>query len=209
MSRDASQEQTLPSFVAGSKLLETALELASDAHQGQTRNDDRSPYIGHPLAVARLLNDSDCDESVIAAALLHDVVEDTKLRIRDVVERFGADVGELVAALTEDESIAAYEERKAAHRDEVEAAGPRAAAIYAADKLANLRDMRSLYAEIGERAAERFSAPSIDVRMRLWRRDVEMAERIVPELPLVGELRDELRAFEGERARSREALPAR
>ena len=71
--------------------------------------------------------------------------------------------------------------------------------IYAADKLANLRDMRTLYASEGEAAAAKFKAP-IDVRVRLWRGDLELAEREAPELGLVAELRSELDAFDAERA---------
>ena len=80
-----------------------------------------------------------------------------------------------------------------------EASGERAIRIYAADKLANLRDMRSLYANVGEAAAGRFKAP-IDVRVRLWRRDAEMVERTLPELGILEAFRSELDAFDAERA---------
>lgn len=181
-----------------SPALREAFELAARAHRGQTRKDGSSPYIGHPLAVARTLQEVGLDEETLAAALLHDVVENSELTIDEVVERFGVDVGALVAALTDDETIADYAERKREHRERVERAGARAAAIYAADKLVNAHDMRLLYDELGEAVAGRFKAP-IDVRVDLWRGDLEMLERVVPELDIVERLRAELDAFEAER----------
>jgi (p)ppGpp synthase/HD superfamily hydrolase len=194
-----------PCFVRErSESLRAAFALARRAHAGQERKGDGTPFIGHPIRVAGLLAGEGFDESVIAAALLHDVVEDSELEVGDIVDRFGAEIGRLVAALTEDERIDDYEERKDAHRDQVAAAGERAAAIYVADKLANLRDMRELYAQIGERAAERFTAPTLDVRVRAWRRDVEMASRVAPGIALLGPLGAELEGFEADRAARRE-----
>ena len=187
-----------PDFVADSDALREAFALASEAHYGQSRKDGESPYISHPVAVAERLAASGAGEAVITAALLHDVVEDSDLTVGEVVERFGVEVGELVAALTDDGTIADYEERKREHRARVEEAGPQAAAIYAADKLVNVRDLRSLYADLGEAAASRFNAP-IDVRVDLWREDLEMLDRVVPRLRIVTELRAELSEFEAER----------
>jgi (p)ppGpp synthase/HD superfamily hydrolase len=198
---------TRPAFVAGSELLVSAFDLAREAHRGQMRKDG-SPYVLHPIAVARLVHEAGGNDAMVVAALLHDVVEDSEHLIGEIVERFGADVGELVAALTEDKSIAPYERRKVAHRDEVEAAGPRATAIYVADKLANLRDMRALYAIKGERASEAFNAP-IDVRIRLWRGDMEMAARAAPELSMLARFREELDALDVERDRRRDAVASR
>jgi (p)ppGpp synthase/HD superfamily hydrolase len=191
---------TEPEFLAGDGLARQAYEFAADAHAGQTRKGGDSPYIAHPTEVARLLHhEGFADEELLAAVFLHDVVEDTDHTIEEIYDGFGEGVGELVDAMTEDKSIEPYEARKDHHRDQVEAAGTGAARIYAADKLANLRDMRTLYASVGEAAAARFKAP-IDVRVRLWHGDVTMLERLVPELGLVTELRSELDAFEAERA---------
>ena len=203
---ETDSERNLGRF-ADSDLVRRALELAQDAHAGQEGKRGGSPYIRHPLAVAKMLEPVGCDEHVLAAALLHDVVADSDLSIGDVVHRFGADVGELVAAMTEDGSIADYEQRKDDHRDQVEAAGPRAVTIYVADKLANLRELRELYDEIGERVEERDSAPSLDSRMRLWRDDAAMARRAAPELPLTADLTREHEAFEAKRAKRRRSSP--
>ena len=131
--------------------------------------------------------------------LLHDVVEDSGLTIGEVTERFGPQVGELVAALTEDPSISDWEERKLALRERVADSGPECAAIYIADKLANLHDWRVVYAEVGERAVQFFKAPTLDARIRAWHADLEMGERIAAQLGLNARFRRELERFERER----------
>jgi guanosine-3',5'-bis(diphosphate) 3'-pyrophosphohydrolase len=193
-----------PDFLRGSGMLERAYALATAAHLGQTRKDGVSPYLAHPLAVASRLSQAGAEEATVAAALLHDVVEDSELTLGDMVERFGLQVAELVAALTDDRSIDSYEERKQRHREQVAEAGPAAAAIYAADKLVNVGELRDLYAEVGEAAAERLKAP-IDVRLELWRGDLRMLEGLVPELSIVAELRAELDALDAERRLARHA----
>jgi (p)ppGpp synthase/HD superfamily hydrolase len=192
-------ENLAPRLVATSPLVASAYELASNAHQGQRRKDDGSPYISHPIAVAEVLRDAGFREQVIAAALLHDVVEDTELSTEEVAERFCDEVAELVDALSDDPGIEDFEQRKNEHRDQVEAAGPEAIAIYVADKLSNLTDLRAVYAEEGEAVASRFAAP-LDVRVALWRKDAEMASRIAPELPYLDDFRAGLDGFERERA---------
>jgi (p)ppGpp synthase/HD superfamily hydrolase len=181
-----------------SDLVGKALAVAGEAHRDQRRADG-SPYLAHPLAVCELLSHAGADERTLAAALLHDAIEDSDLSVGDVVAGFGVEVGELVAALTDDPGIDDWVERKNALRTQVADAGPRAAAVYAADKLANLQDMRELYAEHGEAAIDRHRAPSLDLRVGAWASDVEMIERVVPELPLAAALRKELAAFRGER----------
>jgi len=172
--------------VTESGLLDAALATAAEAHAGQQRADG-SPYLGHPLRVCDLLAEAGAGERMLAAALLHDAVEDSELTVGAVVERFGVEVGELVAALTDDDAIEDWVERKDALRAQVAAAGARAAAIYAADKLANLRELRDLYAEQGEAA--------VDLRIEAWRRDVEMIARTAPGLALLPVLDAELTAF--------------
>jgi guanosine-3',5'-bis(diphosphate) 3'-pyrophosphohydrolase len=187
-----------PRFATRSDLVAEAYRLAADAHQGQRRKDNGSPYITHPVAVAEVLHDAGFDDEVIAAALLHDVVEDTEMGPDEIADRFCDRVAELVEALSEDDGIADYEKRKREHREQVEQSGRDAIAIYIADKLSNLRDMRRIYAEEGEAIASRFKAP-LDVRVRLWREDLEMAKRSAPDLPYLGDFERELGDFERER----------
>jgi (p)ppGpp synthase/HD superfamily hydrolase len=187
-----------PAYVRDSDLLGRAVAIAAEAHFGQRRNDG-APYLSHPLRVCELLAHAGADEPTLAAALLHDAVEDSELTVGEVVAGFGVDVGELVAALTEDPAIGDWARRKDALRAHVADAGPRAAAIYAADKLANLREMRDLYAARGEAAIDLHKAPTLDLRIRAWRKDLEMVKRLVPELELLPGLEAELAAFEQER----------
>jgi (p)ppGpp synthase/HD superfamily hydrolase len=127
-----------PQFIADSDLLSSAYLLARSAHHGPAR--EGSTDIDHPLAVAEVLHEHGFDENVVAAGLLHDVVEDTALDTGAIEKTFGSDVGRLVAEMTEDTGIEGYEERKAEHRSRV-SDDPRAAAIYAADKLAKTREL--------------------------------------------------------------------
>ena len=190
---------TRPEFLAGRGLARDAYEYAEDAHEGQRRKGGDSPYIVHPVEVARILHaEGHADDELIAATFLHDVVEDTDHTLDEIRERFGPDVAELVAAMTEDSSVEPYEARKEHHRDQVEVAGARPATIYAADKLANLRDLRTRYAIEGEAVAAKFKTP-LDVRVRLWRGDAEMVARLAPDLDILAALRSELDAFDAER----------
>ena len=80
-------------------MIQRAFQMADDAHGGVRRRSGE-PYICHPLAVARLLVDLGMDTESIAAALLHDVVEDTPITIEQVKGKFGADVALLVDGVT-------------------------------------------------------------------------------------------------------------
>lgn len=188
-----------PEFVRG-RLLTDAWELAGEAHADQTRSSDGRPYVLHPAEVAALLREEGFDDDgIVAAALLHDVVEDSGVRIDDIYGRFGDEVGRLVEAMTEPAEVEPYERRKEAHRDQVAAAGPRAVAIYIADKLAKLRETSELYARVGEEASASSKAP-LDVRIRLWEGDLAMAQRLAPQLGLAAKLAAELATLAGRRA---------
>jgi len=79
--------------------LERAYLVAERAHRGQSRISGE-PYITHPVAVAALLADLHLDSDALAAALLHDVVEDTPLALDQIQEEFGDTVAKLVAGVT-------------------------------------------------------------------------------------------------------------
>ena len=192
-----------PTLGRRSPTLARALETARAAHDGQTRYDG-TPYLEHPIRVADLLDREGLGEPVLAAALLHDAVEDSELTVGEVVERFGLEIGEIVAALTEDASIEDWAERKDALRAQVVAAGGPAAAVYAADKLEKLRETREMYESYGEEAINLHKAPSLDLRVRAWRDDLEAARGAGVAAGLLEPLADELRRFEAERRRAPE-----
>lgn len=110
--------------------------MASAAHA----RPESETNIDHPVAVAELLCEQECDETIVAAALLHDVIEDTDLTNAQIEAAFGPEVATLVAEVTEDPRIEPYPARKAEARTRA-MRDRRAAAIYAADKLANTRDL--------------------------------------------------------------------
>lgn len=90
-----------------SDLIQLAAKIATDAHRGQTRWDGKTPYISHPAAVARALADQGYSENYVAAAWLHDVIEDTHLTAKDLIDQgIPQDVVTAVELLTkqEDES---------------------------------------------------------------------------------------------------------
>ena len=80
-------------------ITQKALELALTAHDGQTRKSGE-PYIVHPILVAAITAKISNDETMVQAALLHDVVEDTSFTIEELKEIFGDDVAHLVEGLT-------------------------------------------------------------------------------------------------------------
>jgi len=132
-----------PPFAEERPVLRAAYEWAAQLHAPQRRDVDRAPFILHPLEVGALLSSRGFDDEVVAAGLLHDVVEDTDAGLDEVRERFGDRIADAVAAVTEDPAIEDYRARKAALRDQVAAAGPDAHAVYAADKVAKARELRA------------------------------------------------------------------
>jgi (p)ppGpp synthase/HD superfamily hydrolase len=182
-----------------SPLVSEAFELARTAHAGQIRNGSGGrPYIEHPLAVGEQLAAHGYSDTILAAALLHDVVEESDTRVEEIRERFGDQVADLVAALTDAEEIESYTRRKQVHRAEVEAAGRDAMAIYAADKLANIRALRRVYGVQGEAVGEELKAP-LDVKVEVWEDDVELLRSVYADLAFLGELEEQLRGLEEDR----------
>src|SRR4051812_34379232 len=88
----------------GGRLWQRAASLAARAHAGQLRKDGRTPYVAHPFRVAMTVRDVFAidDEVAVAGALLHDVIEDTTVDYDEVAREFGAEVADVVAALTKD-----------------------------------------------------------------------------------------------------------
>lgn len=173
------EEPRFPEFARGSELLQTAYRYAYDAHHGPARQEGGTD-IEHPVAVAALLSAAGFEDDVVAAALLHDVVEDTALQNEDILESFGRRIPALVEVMTEYEAIPDYEHRKAEHRKRVLAAGYEPAAIYLADKLARVRR----YTELGEPVEAR--------RLQHYRQTVDLFEADGDRLPFISELRNEL-----------------
>jgi hypothetical protein len=188
--------------VERSELVGRALETARRAHAGQLRHgSDGRPFIEHPLAVAERLAAHRHNEQVLAAGLLHDVVEKGGIGVDEVREEFGDAVADLVAAMTEDESIPVYEDRKEEHRRRVADADGAALAIFAADKLTNVAMLRDAYALIGEGVSDELAVP-LDLKVYIWEADLAMLFDEAPEMRLTDELADELVKLWGDRLKS-------
>jgi guanosine-3',5'-bis(diphosphate) 3'-pyrophosphohydrolase len=175
-----------------SPLVRAALEQARSDHEGQTRNGSGGmPYIEHPVRVAALLDEHGYGEEVLAAALLHDVVEDSETNLDELREKFGDVVAGLVGAMTDDESIDDYRQRKAEHRERLAAAPAEALAIYGADKLTNSSTLRATYREEGDAVRDEFKVP-LELKLEIWEEDLKLLREKAPELPYLGQLAEEL-----------------
>lgn len=172
--------------------MRAALEKARADHAGQVRNGSGGmAYIEHPVRVAALLDEQGYGEEVLAAALLHDVVEDSETTLDELRELFGEAVAGMVGALTDDESIESYRERKAEHRERIGVAGESALAIYAADKLTNAGTLRAAYAAEGESVRDEFKVP-LELKIEIWEADLGLLREQAPELPFLDDLEAEL-----------------
>ncbi len=122
-------------------ILGRADRFAEERHEGQFRRDGRTPYVEHPRNVMAILRDELGveDPEVLAAALLHDTIEDTRTDHDDLQDRFGRRVADLVAVLTKDKRLP--EPRREREYFARLARAPREAKLCkAADTLHNLRD---------------------------------------------------------------------
>ncbi|MDX1487977.1 MAG: GTP diphosphokinase [Acidiferrobacterales bacterium] len=146
-------------------MLDRAYRFAHRAHAGQQRASGE-PYITHSLEVARILADLRLDHETIAAALLHDVVEDTALSVEIIAEHFGPGVAKLVDGVTKMDMIRGLPARgevgkhERAHSESLRkmllamAEDVRVVLIKLADRLHNMRTLDSLAAEARRRIAQ-------------------------------------------------------
>lgn len=184
---------------AEASLVDQARDLAASRHSGQQRKATGMPYFDHAEDVARVLAESGFGDHVLAAALLHDVVEHTGLEREEIRSRFGDRVLALVEAMTDREEIEDWAERKAEHRSRVAAAGRDACAIYGADKLCGIREARAGYAAHGALVEQRLGNP-LDLRLAVWREDLEMLDTVEPPLPFRDSLETALETLAAEAA---------
>ena len=138
-------------------LLRRAYEFAAEQHKTQTRRSGE-PFLSHPLEVAHLLADIKLDVTSLCAALLHDVVEDTKIPIEKIAEQFGPDVARLVEGVTKISKLdlLAPEDRQAENVRKMLLAmvnDVRVVMVKLADRLHNMRTLEYLTSESQQRIA--------------------------------------------------------
>src|SRR3984893_8409534 len=122
-----------------------AVEFAAKKHRMQRRKDeDASPYINHPIALMHVLciDGGITDPAILAAAALHDTIEDTETTGEEIEREFGSAIASIVSEMTDDKSLPKMERK----RLQIEHAGHMSregALVKLADKICNLRDMAS------------------------------------------------------------------
>ncbi len=143
---------------SGTDLVVRAYRRAAEAHEGQQRKSG-DPYISHPVAVARVTADLGLDDTTIAAALLHDAVEDTKVALAELEEEFGPDVAAIVDGVTKLERLE-FESREAQQAATMRkmlvamADDLRVLMVKLADRLHNMRTLAAMPTEKQQRIAQ-------------------------------------------------------
>ncbi len=130
-------------FEENTGILLTAIEFSADRHRPQRRKDaDKSPYINHPIEVAELLwrVGGIRDQAVILAAILHDIIEDTKTTPDEIRSLFGEDVLGIVLECTDDKSLD-YMDRKRLQIETAPHKSEKAKLVKLADKICNIHDL--------------------------------------------------------------------
>jgi (p)ppGpp synthase/HD superfamily hydrolase len=186
-------DQTAPepdlSFADRLPLTRAAIQFASERHGDQRRRADEAPFVFHPIEAASLLERSRYPDHVVAAAVLHDVLEDTDVERADLEAKFGADVADLVATVSDDPSIEDPEEQKADTRERVRSAGGYAPAVFAADKISKVRELRTMM-------ARGIGGDEVQAKRARYGRSLAMLETAMPGSRLVELLRFELEALD-------------
>ena len=145
------------------ELLDRAIIFAVHAHAGTERRGKGYPYIVHPLEAVSIVATMTADQELLAAAALHDTVEDTEV----TVDQLRTEFSERIASLVADESDempegkteeASWHQRKQAAIDRLAKASHDAKMVALGDKLSNMRAIARDYAEIGDALWDRFHA---------------------------------------------------
>ena len=145
-----------------SSLLDKAINFAVEAHRNTERKGKGFPYIVHPLEAVAIVATITADQEMLAAAALHDVVEDTPTTVEDIRARFGDRVARLVAAESDPEvegmsREASWRFRKEAAIRQLASASREAKIVALGDKLSNMRAIARDYAVQGDELWQLFN----------------------------------------------------
>lgn len=177
------------SFLDHMPLTQSAVAFARRRHGDQKRRADGASVILHLLEVASALERAGYGDAIVAAAVLHDVLENTGAERSELESTFGSSVATLVETVSDDPAIRSLEARKRDTCERVRRAGVEAQVVYAADKVSKTRELRWLVARDP-------ADPEIGVRTGWYRHALEMLEEQIPQSRLVEALRFELEALE-------------
>ena len=175
-------------------LFEKAVTFAVEAHAGQKRKGKDKQYILHPLEVAAIVGTYSNDSEVLSAAVLHDTVEDTGKTIEDIQSEFGSRVAFLVAGESENkrEELPAESTWKIRKRETIkhlEKADRDTKLICLGDKLANIREMATDHAAIGDKLWERFNQSDPAMHGWYYGAVLEVLEKEFGNIPAIEEYR--------------------
>lgn len=152
-------------------LLDGAIIYAVRAHQGVERKGKGFPYIVHPLETVSIVATMTNDQELLAAAVLHDVVEDTPATVEDLRQEFGERVAMLVNAESDVETDApkadTWRQRKQIALDRLKTASRDVKIVALGDKLSNMRAIARDYEVVGNKLWERFTVK--DYESHAWR----------------------------------------
>jgi len=189
-------------WLAGLPMTQIAMRFARARHARQRREIDNVPFIIHPIEVGRLLCDDGQPDEIIAAGLLHDVLEKTATTGVQFQHRFGADIVRLVESVSDDPSLDDYKSRKHDLRNRVGRADSATRALFAADKIAKVRELALL-------PAWQLNEPKNRAKLAHYRDSLAMLRRVDGNLPLVDRLEVELNELSARPvARTRLARPS-
>ena len=151
-------------------IFDKAVEFATKAHEGQMRKDGTA-YITHPLEDASIVGTMTNDPEVLAAAVLHDTVEDTSVTPQDILDNFGKRIAELVAHETENKRRGqkpsdTWKIRKQESLAVLKEAGVETKMLWLGDKLSNMRSLAREYDKEGVDVFKKFNEN--DPKEQFW-----------------------------------------
>ena len=149
-------------------LLDRAIIFAVKAHSGTERRGKSFPYIVHPMEAMEIVSTMTSDPELLAAAALHDTVEDTDVTVEELRAEFGDRVAGIVAAESDStEGDLDWHARKQAALDRLRKADRDVKVVALGDKLSNMRAIARDYADMGEKLWSLFHAS--DPSEHAWR----------------------------------------
>ena len=166
------------------ELVSEAIAFAVKAHDGMRRKKSDAPYILHPMEAAVIVGTMTDDQNLIAAAALHDVVEDAGITLDQIREKFGQRVWELVGSETEDKREELPPEQTWRIRKEESLAVLKntedegVLMVWLGDKLANMRAIYRDFKVEGEAMWQRFNQKDVSQQAWYYRSIVELTQRL-------------------------------
>lgn len=161
-------------------LFARAAAFAAFAHDGQTRKGTALPYIVHPMEAAAIAATMTNDQEVLAAAVLHDVIEDCGITEAELRLKFGKRVAMLVRAESEEkeaDAAASWQKRKLYTINRLRSASREQMILTLSDKLSNLRSIRRDLQEHGDSLWQRFNQPNSSMHRWYY---ASIAEALAP-----------------------------